>query len=195
MGSSPLTRGKRVSFQSLNSSMGLIPAHAGKTSRGSSLPVCPRAHPRSRGENQLPETCIIVGMGSSPLTRGKPPGVSWVETRAGLIPAHAGKTQASARVALTVRAHPRSRGENIAEMVMDGASSGSSPLTRGKPAESEYGLDPMGLIPAHAGKTWRSWCQSCWWGAHPRSRGENCFGRRGNQANGGSSPLTRGKLA
>ena len=29
--------------------------------------------------------------------------------------------------------------------------------------------------------------------AHPRSRGENGLGRRGNQSNGGSSPLTRGK--
>ena len=29
--------------------------------------------------------------------------------------------------------------------------------------------------------------------AHPRSRGENGLGSRGNQANGGSSPLTRGK--
>ena len=30
-GSSPLTRGKLLSFQSTNSLMGLIPAHAGKT--------------------------------------------------------------------------------------------------------------------------------------------------------------------
>ena len=55
-------------------------------------------------------------------------------------------------------------------------------------------MPPLGLIPAHAGKTWRSSCQSCWWGAHPRSRGENGYRLGHNVTFLGSSPLTRGKL-
>ena len=52
----------------------------------------------------------------------------------------------------------------------------------------------MGLIPAHAGKIpTRRPSSRCSW-AHPRSRGENqCPGDR-DGAEGGSSPLTRGKL-
>ena len=70
--------------------------------------------------------------GSSPLTRGKP----WESERdsyvARLIPAHAGKTAALAFDALADEAHPRSRGENAALLIMGGTSYGSSPLTRGK---------------------------------------------------------------
>ena len=51
----------------------------------------------------------------------------------------------------------------------------------------------LGLIPAHAGKTIAiARCvRPCW--AHPRSRGENCPGRRWSARGWGSSPLTRGK--
>ena len=71
--------------------------------------------------------------------------------------------------------------------------SGSSPLTRGKPADREPPADRMGLIPAHAGKTfWRS-TLAAFLSAHPRSRGENfAVGPGGGEARG-SSPLTRGK--
>ena len=53
--------------------------------------------------------------------------------------------------------------------------SGSSPLTRGKPDHQRRGLNPRGLIPAHAGKT----------GFVPLAV----------LAGEGSSPLTRGKPA
>ena len=51
----------------------------------------------------------------------------------------------------------------------------------------------LGLIPAHAGKTWPSptVLKSSW--AHPRSRGENLIGVAADLAAQGSSPLTRGK--
>ena len=51
-------------------------------------------------------------MGSSPLTRGKPPfGLSFL-ILSELIPAHAGKTRRGLRAGLRQGAHPRSRGEN-----------------------------------------------------------------------------------
>ena len=50
---------------------------------------------------------------------------------------------------------------------------GSSPLTRGKPEAIRTYETPLGLIPAHAGKTGRqAGGQVAEW-AHPRSRGEN----------------------
>ena len=132
-------------------------------------------------------------MGSSPLTRGKPPPVSPPWWRRGLIPAHAGKTIARARLASTRRAHPRSRGENSDTEKSACPLSGSSPLTRGKPLGLGGGVVPAGLIPAHAGKTGslRLGCRHV--GAHPRSRGENRASVRPHGCRGGSSPLTRGK--
>ena len=50
---------------------------------------------------------------------------------------------------------------------------GSSPLTRGKPADLFQTYVLPGLIPAHAGKTVVDAISSNDFGAHPRSRGEN----------------------
>ena len=50
-GSSPLTRGKQRRHLQTLTTIGLIPAHAGKTCSGTFLSTRPRAHPRSRGEN------------------------------------------------------------------------------------------------------------------------------------------------
>ena len=72
--------------------------------------------------------------------------------------------------------------------------SGSSPLTRGKPrAPVGQALAPR-LIPAHAGKTIFVLIPFVSKEAHPRSRGENYRGALLTGNDGGSSPLTRGKL-
>ena len=71
---------------------------------------------------------------------------------------------------------------------------GSSPLTRGKLLDIAAQLFESRLIPAHAGKTNSppmDWPQRR---AHPRSRGENDCGSSEGFGEGGSSPLTRGKL-
>ena len=55
-------------------------------------------------------------------------------------------------------AHPRSRGENLVTLAAEAATAGSSPLTRGKPANAPLDLDGGRLIPAHAGKTREAPC-------------------------------------
>ena len=70
-GSSPLTRGKRGDTPPGPAFLGLIPAHAGKTSLSASALVDKRAHPRSRGENKGSDCSPRRSWGSSPLTRGK----------------------------------------------------------------------------------------------------------------------------
>ena len=72
--------------------IGLIPAHAGKTSAASRVCIVMGAHPRSRGENAGLKRSILSPAGSSPLTRGKPMFAYKAGLDAGLIPAHAGKT-------------------------------------------------------------------------------------------------------
>ena len=173
--------------------MGLIPAHAGKTS-DRACPCGPTsAHPRSRGENAGHMLRHIALSGSSPLTRGKHQGQGRGLLRFGLIPAHAGKT-----FSLKLRhkqdvAHPRSRGENIIRSDKPEAVAGSSPLTRGKHTRGLRPRRHRRLIPAHAGKTLQ--VDRARWqpGAHPRSRGENPLLTRSPVLTAGSSPLTRGK--
>ncbi len=152
----------------------------------------PRAHPRSRGENPRTVIHCCALRGSSPLTRGKLK--AWGDTiLTGLIPAHAGKTSAEPDSASGSRAHPRSRGENALLDAGAYTGDGSSPLTRGKPDHGQIRTLRRRLIPAHAGKTFRSeWSQFCET-AHPRSRGENRIISPYSSGRLGSSPLTRGK--
>ena len=130
-GSSPLTRGKHRRPARDRRGLGLIPAHAGKTTptpRSSSLL---RAHPRSRGENAAGIEATIRDEGSSPLTRGKLRRLCGLKSSTGLIPAHAGKTTTFPRAQRCERAHPRSRGENTLRVTLAIVVRGSSPLTRG----------------------------------------------------------------
>ena len=111
-GSSPLTRGKHPASAARRADPGLIPAHAGKTYSTSAVAYRSRAHPRSRGENWQWIAGIATEVGSSPLTRGKRGEAGRDDPRAGLIPAHAGKTLIGGGDERVHWAHPRSRGEN-----------------------------------------------------------------------------------
>ena len=172
-GSSPLTRGKPRHVFVSRGGLGLIPAHAGKTSSRAYAQLRRRAHPRSRGENPAPGKLIGLCTGSSPLTRGKldvycagriderliPAHAGKTEVAStmsetkGLIPAHAGKTRSRSCSFYPGRAHPRSRGENQLACLVRGRRDGSSPLTRGKHRKRARLTPRLGLIPAHAGKT------------------------------------------
>ena len=113
-GSSPLTRGKHQARSRGLDAGGLIPAHAGKTRWCNFGGSCTWAHPRSRGENQNVWQMSCFRLGSSPLTRGKLRRRVQFVASAGLIPAHAGKTDGTLDRTLMIWAHPRSRGENSA---------------------------------------------------------------------------------
>ena len=131
--------------------------------------------------------------GSSPLTRGKLRDRQARDDSAGLIPAHAGKTRARCAAGWRRRAHPRSRGENVAPPNAPPTPRGSSPLTRGKPLLTRSSNQTHRLIPAHAGKTQRAVRHGGEGRAHPRSRGENAAHFSSGREESGSSPLTRGK--
>ena len=172
-GSSPLTRGKRPRHEREISISRLIPAHAGKTRRARSSRLWASAHPRSRGENQMPVSRTKAPGGSSPLTRGKLSHQRRLPACIRLIPAHAGKTLRVSLMTRTRPAHPRSRGENLIITGTRGARAGSSPLTRGKRRPPISCQRWRGLIPAHAGKTRSRDSGVSPREAHPRSRGEN----------------------
>ena len=152
-GSSPLTRGKREQLTRKLLLPRLIPAHAGKTVHCRRRSARHRAHPRSRGENEIARAEDVNSNGSSPLTRGKRVEEHADQVTVRLIPAHAGKTTLPTGRASPSWAHPRSRGENAPTPTAAVVPSGSSPLTRGKQPRTPTGGRHSRLIPAHAGKT------------------------------------------
>ena len=172
-GASPLTRGKHCRQAQHPGRAGRIPAHAGKTGGIRTRRHDLRAHPRSRGENQDTGVLDLTQTGASPLTRGKRSGSSIDRRGCRRIPAHAGKTNSGPPEIETLRAHPRSRGENAQPCARNTRSTGASPLTRGK----------------------RTRGAACGAGAvaHPRSRGENDGRVPELECHQGASPLTRGK--
>ena len=92
-GASPLTRGKPEPGGPRMSTNGRIPAHAGKTLGRRPTTPARRAHPRSRGENEIGGGLGAHLFGASPLTRGKHGGGRGLSRPVGRIPAHAGKTR------------------------------------------------------------------------------------------------------
>ena len=111
------------------------------------------AHPRSRGENRSAPNRAESRGGASPLTRGKPQGITTRAAPFGRIPAHAGKTKEGKVAVLALGAHPRSRGENWRTCGWFLSGWGASPLTRGKHDFELRVRLLVGRIPAHAGKT------------------------------------------
>ena len=92
MGSSPRMRGKLLCMALPTRFLGLIPAHAGKTSFFLTDTPRPTAHPRACGENVPIAADAIAPPGSSPRMRGKLRGKRFQIRGERLIPAHAGKT-------------------------------------------------------------------------------------------------------
>ena len=136
-------------------------------------------------------TVSIVG--SPPLTRGKGRLCAARPCKAGITPAHAGKSAVICRMAPCARDHPRSRGEKPSPRMDAMASSGSPPLTRGKVLLRYVAHRVDGITPAHAGKRRPAPDEviRCW--DHPRSRGEKFSTFSTCHSQPGSPPLTRGK--
>ena len=152
-GSSPRIRGKRGGVMRWRDTVGLIPAHTGKTWYGSPGKKNQRAHPRAYGENQFTFPSEQVQRGSSPRIRGKLRGLCVLRFRLGLIPAHTGKTPWPHDKQMPYRAHPRAYGENSSPKPLLALAVGSSPRIRGKPETGRSKHLFAGLIPAHTGKT------------------------------------------
>ena len=171
----------------------LIPARAGKTGRPSRCGSGTAAHPRACGENTFPACMTGTLAGSSPRVRGKPRRDPGGRLDRGLIPARAGKTSGPGGLIRAGTAHPRACGENISAGSPPFHASGSSPRVRGKLQRVAVVVDPLGLIPARAGKTGSRAASIGATLAHPRACGENALSDMGAYTGDGSSPRVRGK--
>ena len=111
-GSSPLTRGARLTTCLRPHRRRLIPAYAGSTTENPRKQQAPEAHPRLRGEHPYESITTPAHAGSSPLTRGAPVRRRDDNRIRGLIPAYAGSTPWVVVVSRAGGAHPRLRGEH-----------------------------------------------------------------------------------
>ena len=171
-GSSPLSRGIRISVPVRGSRGRIIPALAGNTRRRSPGRCRRRDHPRSRGEywgDNEPDSALV---GSSPLSRGIRRARAQQSLGLGIIPALAGNTRLPGKCAGSLGDHPRSRGEYL-------------------PAPRQVRHPPW-IIPALAGNTRGRSTKTSSQTDHPRSRGEYRVVQHPPAFLDGSSPLSRG---
>ena len=151
-GSSPLTRGTRLSASFSYNSCRFIPAYAGNSAPKRLLLFRLSVHPRLRGE-LLPEgEFVLYFSGSSPLTRGTLTSSCFSMVILRFIPAYAGNSMELMTLTKVCSVHPRLRGELKGNKVALPRENGSSPLTRG----------------THSRKKTDTWSSP----VHPRLRGE-----------------------
>ena len=150
-GSSPLARGTSLRKHPAVIRDRLIPARAGNIRAGRVLDLRSAAHPRSRGEHVAAALATVPTGGSSPLARGTCESFCNSSIFSRLIPARAGNIPQQKDRQIMFTAHPRSRGEHQAVLLLFLGVFGSSPLARGTcPVWAVPDVRPR-LIPARAG--------------------------------------------
>ena len=110
-GSPPLARGIPSKAGCSLLDRGITPARAGNTRRILTNFCGSRDHPRSRGEYHIVYLRTFQSLGSPPLARGIPDDLQIGDTVYGITPARAGNTWSNTTLPVSVRDHPRSRGE------------------------------------------------------------------------------------
>ena len=194
-GSSPRMRGSLAGFHRSRMYTGIIPAHAGLTSRHQV--VCPAHwdHPRACGAH----TSTLFGRaympGSSPRMRGSHPDHHAGAWHLGIIPAHAGLTNHGTGIHEQPRDHPRACGAHTPFLALRLETQGSSPRMRGSPLPVPEISDHAGIIPAHAGLTAVVNLYRMPYWDHPRACGAHGKPNFAVFATSGSSPRMRGSLA
>ena len=111
-----------------------------------------------------------------------------------ITPAHAGKTRFKNRHEMDWADHPRTCGENHDGREITINNFGSPPHMRGKRPYAWHFIPPHRITPAHAGKTSSLDMRQHISADHPRTCGENNFGKNMAAFTAGSPPHMRGKL-
>ena len=107
VGTAPLTRGRHGRPVGVRTSGRNSPAHAGTTDLRLHPGRVPPEQPRSRGDDEGSRRTPIIGAGTAPLTRGRPPPQPQAPTVGGNSPAHAGTTRIDGRPAWSAQEQPR----------------------------------------------------------------------------------------
>ncbi len=192
-GPPPLARGRLRPVLLSHQLQGTTPARAGKTPATPSGIRSPRDHPRSRGEDPLGAAGTRTLAGPPPLARGRRPALGQPHRPRRTTPARAGKTGCSLHASGSGRDHPRSRGEDGADLLGLVVGAGPPPLARGRRPASRSARTARRTTPARAGKTCCTRSARASTPDHPRSRGEDDEDVRRARFGAGPPPLARGR--
>ena len=157
-GSPPPMRGKAQSAKPSKPPNRITPAHAGKSARDLPPLLFVEDHPRPCGEKAVSRRIYPCSAGSPPPMRGKVKDVRAGLCRAGITPAHAGKSRAGFCRTVDVEDHPRPCGEKISARLYFTPRSGSPPPMRGKVVFWLNVRTYIRITPAHAGKRFARLC-------------------------------------
>ena len=152
MGLSPLARGRPATDTVSTSSIGFIPAYAGKTAVLFIHTPHNRVYLRLRGEDYLADSKDNTTEGLSPRVRGRQRLGTGARHICGFIPAYAGKMVMPFAFASAFRVYPRLRGEDDLRDCVYEVVVGLSPLTRGRCGQHKDHVAGDRFIPAYAGK-------------------------------------------
>ena len=193
-GLSPRVRGSRGSDVGPITSIGSIPAGAGKPRAGASIWDFGRVYPRGCGEALSVWISSLNTRGLSPRVRGsheraRPYGIS-----DGSIPAGAGKPRPAGRSSSWCRVYPRGCGEASAAAPRSSVIPGLSPRVRGSRRVLGRGELVFGSIPAGAGKPSPPRRSSNSSRVYPRGCGEASIASQSSIRIRGLSPRVRGSL-
>ena len=132
-------------------------------------------------------------MGSPPHVRGKAKKLPPMQTRKGITPACAGKSESAPLVSMVFRDHPRMCGEKKPRMDSRRRKQGSPPHVRGKALLRECRYCAVRITPACAGKRFEKDPTEKGYKDHPRMCGEKLYTPCMIAPKVGSPPHVRGK--
>ena len=170
-GSSPRVRGAAIDVPKASIAPGIIPACAGSSSRQSRRAPAGRDHPRACGEQELPRCGAVDDLG--------------------IIPARAGNSLWRRLSRQGSRDHPRACGEQVFPLRAFVIEPESSPRVRGAAAHRADDSDGLGIIPACAGSSPRTFFNADVPGSSPRVRGA-AGAARADEAEHGIIPARAG---
>ena len=171
--------------------LGITPAHAGKTF------ACPYYlprggdHPRACGKDHHPRTTSKPYKGSPPRMRERLWRPRRYGRKAGITPAHAGKTCSGSWCGSGSGDHPRACGKDFFVFGALYLHVGSPPRMRERQQQQKYPQHAIRITPAHAGKTYSFPFLSELARDHPRACGKDPEPKNGSRTIPGSPPRMR----
>ena len=192
-GSPPHARGQGCYTRRGVAGMGITPACAGTRWRGKCSAFPNWDHPRMRGDKWRKRKNETRNLGSPPHARGQ--GLAYIVNCVckGITPACAG-TRAQRRLAvISVRDHPRMRGDKAVTDAVSHCERGSPPHARGQAVHFVQRGACVGITPACAGTSFHHWEKMALHWDHPRMRGDKVITTFVNAVVTGSPPHARGQ--
>ena len=193
-GLSPHGRGNRLAGPVGRPPRGSIPARAGKPVCWITRPCWRWVYPRTGGETVFGGSASGFAAGLSPHGRGNRPPHHPARSRAGSIPARAGKPTPMAITNTEKGVYPRTGGETCSALRLGHTTPGLSPHGRGNHGLGLFVVHCFGSIPARAGKPPAPRSQSSATWVYPRTGGETAFAEAADAPSLGLSPHGRGNL-